>query len=366
MTAMPPRAATTLDDISLLSLVNLVLRHRRTAVWLAFGLAFGVGFTGLLAPRTWTASSAFTPQGRKAPSIVSGLAAQFGLSTGGEPAESPPFYADLIGSRTLRAALVDTTYANAPDGLPAALGVETRDPALRRDAAVNRLGGALKASVNPRTNVVRLRVTLPSARIAFEVNERVLELLNHFNLETRQSRAAAERRFIEARLADARRELRVAEDQLEQFQRRNRQWQNSPELAFQAERLNREVTMQQQIFTNLAQAYEEAKIDEVRDTPVITVVEPPEMPLRPDPRGLATRGLLALLAGLALGTLLGALGSALRGERQSTDRAAVEEFARHRTNLAWELRRPWRLLLGGRNGPRSRQHEGASSRGQDG
>jgi hypothetical protein len=39
----------------------------------------------------------------------------------------------------------------------------------------------------------------------------------------------------------------------------------------------------------LAQAYEQSKMDEVRDTPVITIIQPPETPLMPDAKGIRTR-----------------------------------------------------------------------------
>src|SRR3712207_7894583 len=49
---------------------------------------------------------------------------------------------------------------------------------------------------------------------------------------------------------------------------RNRDYRNSPELTFQQERLSREVSRVQQLYGRLSEAYEQAKIEEVRDTPV--------------------------------------------------------------------------------------------------
>ena len=70
-----------------------------------------------------------------------------------------------------------------------------------------------------------------------------------------------------------------------------------PELNFQQERLQRQVQLQQQLYTTLSQSFEQAKIEEVRDTPVITVVEPPEAPVRPDPRGLVRNAFLTIILG---------------------------------------------------------------------
>jgi len=91
--------------------------------------------------------------------------------------------------------------------------------------------------------------------------------------DTRQSQAAAERGFTEERMAEAQEELRAAENELQRFLQNNRQFQNSPELVFQHDRLQRRVAMRQQVYTSLVQSYEQARIDEVPNTPVITVVE---------------------------------------------------------------------------------------------
>ena len=59
--------------------------------------------------------------------------------------------------------------------------------------------------------------------------------------------------------------------------------------------------MRQQLYTSLAQAFEQARIEEVRDNPVITMIERPTLPLKPNGRGLLRKGPLALMAGFLLG-----------------------------------------------------------------
>jgi uncharacterized protein involved in exopolysaccharide biosynthesis len=139
------------------------------------------------------------------------------------------------------------------------------------------------------------------------VAERVLDLVHRFNLETRQSQALAERRFIEARLAETERELVASEGRLQAFLERNRRYDNSPDLRFEYERLQRQVGLRQQVYNSLSQSYEQAKIEEVRNTPVLTVVEPPVRPVEPDSRGLLPKALIGLFLGgfLAVGLVAG-------------------------------------------------------------
>ena len=155
-----------------------------------------------------------------------------------------------------------------------------------------------------RTDSTDARVMSSPVSTQPSLAERLLKGLNYFNLITRQSQAREERRFTEGRLEDARGSLRAAEDALQRFLQVNREFAESPALVFQQDRLRREVLLQQQVVTSLAQRYEENRIREVRDTPVITVLEKPTLPVLPDPRGrlllLSVGTLVALMVGAAV------------------------------------------------------------------
>jgi hypothetical protein len=58
------------------------------------------------------------------------------------------------------------------------------------------------------------------------------------------------------------------------------------------------------LYNSLATSYEQAKIEEVRDLPVITVLEPPELPIMADPRGGKRKTLLGVLIGLVAGVVI--------------------------------------------------------------
>jgi uncharacterized protein involved in exopolysaccharide biosynthesis len=293
----------------------------------------------LLGAREWSAASAFVPQSRRSGGDLSGFAAQLGVAIPGQDAtQSPAFYAQLVTSRELIGALVDSTFV--VDGrtkrLADALEIRQEDPAVRRELTIKALEELVNAVVVQKSGIVRVTTRAPSPELALQVNRRMLDLVNRFNLDTRQSQAAAERRFVERRLADVRAETRQAEDRLQGFLRNNRDIRNSPELTLQQERLARDVALRQQVFAQLAQAYEQSRIEEVRDTPVITVVESPERPALPDSRGTVAKTLLALTSGFVLGLLLALARSNTAGGR-SFD-AEWQVFRR-------DLRRPWRLLL---------------------
>src|SRR5438876_484305 len=95
--------------------------------------------------------------------------------------------------------------------------------------------------------------------------------------------ASQERRFLGERLDTARAELRRAEGALEKFLQRNRSYPNSPTLLFEHDRLQREAGLRQDVYSMLTQAYEQARMQAVRNTPSISLIDHPVPALRYDP-----------------------------------------------------------------------------------
>jgi uncharacterized protein involved in exopolysaccharide biosynthesis len=324
------------DEISLVALARLIWRERRLVVGCGIGLAILVAVLVLLWPREYTATAAFMPQSTdETLSRLSGLAAEFGVTVpNADPGDSPAFYASLLTSRDILRAVVLTSYPLSADqgdsgraSLVELYGVDGESPAIRRDKAVQRFLDDLDIETERETELIRLEVTTPWPSVSRGAAQRLLDLVSRFNLTTRQTQAGAERRFVQSRLESARGELRAAEARLQTFLQRNREFRNSPALVFENERLNREVELRQQVVTSLVQSFEQARIDEVRNTPVTTIVEPPDLPPQPDPRRLVLKTLLGLTAGLLLGTFLAAV-------RDFSRRASLSAVAPRKTHPA--------------------------------
>jgi uncharacterized protein involved in exopolysaccharide biosynthesis len=298
------------SQLRLLDIANLILslRHRFLGAVLVSG-TIGL-IAALLIGRAWQSSSSFLPKGRAASvGNLAGVAAQFGIAVpAGEAAQSPAFYADLITSRELLERIADGDYV-APAGKDTARGkladllkVGGATPELQRDAVVRKLSGMIIATPIAKTGVVRVTVTASNPTIAYEINTRLLQQVDSFNLVRRQSQAAAERRFAGERVTAARDDLKLAEERLLSFMERNRVYRNESNLAIERDRLAREVTMRQQVYTALVQSFEQARLEEVRDTPLITIIEHPAIPVIPK-----SRNLVVIVLGTALALMLLAL-----------------------------------------------------------
>jgi len=330
------------DEISLLQLSSVLLRRRRTIVGITTLVTLVALGVALPTPRLFTASTSFIPQGSTGGgnSALSGLAGQLGFQLPSQSSgESPQFYAELVTSREILGVLAEEVFRfEAPEGegvvvlegtLPELLEMEGQDtpPMMLRQAVIVWLEGEV-ASVSPDrlTGMVEVSITTPWAGLSKLLADRMLELLNEFNLQSRQTQAAAERVFVESRLSEIQDSLRAAEDRMETFLEANRLWQSSPELSFQHGRLLRQVAMQQQVYTSLAQAHEQARIAEVRNTPVITVVERPELPVRADPRGRVLKLALGIILGGMSGVFL-AFGQEYLQNARKEDREEYQEFS---------------------------------------
>jgi uncharacterized protein involved in exopolysaccharide biosynthesis len=338
------------EPLSALWVINVLLRRRRLIIGCAIVLAALLDIMVLIQPRWYTSTASFMPQAARQVANLSALASQFGLALpGGEATQSPAFYADLMQSREILGTLAAMPFAHTRDGatvtdtLVSILELREKNPARRREEAIKWLRDNLAVATNQRTGVVTFGITMKEPGLSALVAAAMLGRLNAFNLESRQSRAAAERRFAEQRLAEVKQELRDAEDRLLAFLQRNRDFGSGSELRFQQDRLQRDVNLRQQVFTTLAQSVEQARIDEVRDTPVITVVEHPEAPVRPDPRGLVKKGLLGLVLGSLLGIVVAFLSDGL-SRSQTTRRDVYDEFVSLRQEALSELKNPLRAV----------------------
>lgn len=260
-----------------------------------------VGVATLTKPRTYTATASFMPQSRRGISGAAAGLSAFGINLpSGEGAITPQFLADLVRSRGILGPVVGASYpTGSPDapGQPVPLAdlLEARgeSPSARRADAMKRLSARIVTSVTLKTGVVSLSVKTTSSAASAAIADSIIRLLSETNLRGRQTQASAERRFVERRLVEARGELRSSESTLLEFLTKNRDYQRSPQLSVDHDRLQREVGFRQQAVSTLVQAYEQARVEEVRDTPVLLIVDSPEPPPLPDSRRLLSNVFLA-------------------------------------------------------------------------
>lgn len=336
------------------TLSGALRRYRRPLV--IAPLVTSALFAGLAVAGTeHAATSSFLPQLSGSGSRLAGVAAQFGFTVGGATSgETVEFYAALLRSRELLREVARTEFRiprepGSRDTLRGTWmelnGIVAETPTARMKGAVAVLKGRVSVRTDAAAGLVTLVTTSRWPGLAEATNRRLIELLTIYNLERRRSQAATERLFTEQRLAEARGALARTESELTRFLTTNRSFQASPRLTFDAARLRRQVEMERQVVTTLAQAAEQASIDEIRDTPLITLVDQPEGSARPT-AAVLSKIVLGALVGLVLvaGVLVVREYFAAERERDAAGYAELTVLAR----AAWDDLRPWRRF--GRGG----------------
>ena len=295
--------------------------------------------------RTYTSDFSFTPQESTGGGGLSAIASDFGVNIGANASQSHDFYMNLIHTREILWRLLDENFTlETPKGRATFTLLDSIVPngpshAMRRDRATVELRKKITSRADLKTSVVTVSAKAPAAALALQLAERLITEINRFNAETRRSRAAAQRAFAELRVAEARVALRNAEDRSEAWLTRNKIFATSPELQYEKARLDRELGLRDQEYVAIMQQYQAARMEEVRNTPVITIIERPTLPVRPDPRGLVTKALLGGFLGFVTALLIGFVREAVRKSKTSHS-DALAEFAELRAEIGNELRNP--------------------------
>jgi uncharacterized protein involved in exopolysaccharide biosynthesis len=369
-----PSAERESPPLSLAGWCAATLRRWRTVLWMMLAAALVAGAAMLLVPAAYRSEASFVANagsGMKLPgslagaAALAGVAAQLGVSPGSDPSESPAFYMQLLASRELRTRLLLSRF---PDPRPKRtadsatlfeiLDIHRRDPKRAFEIALKNIGKAIAPRYDLKTNLVSFTVDAEYPELSAQVANRVIALVTRFNLEQRRSRAQEKREFTQARRAEAQAALASAEHDLRAFYEVNREWRLSPTLSFEEGRLRRQVDIASDLFLNLQREFETARINEVNDAALITVVDTAVAARRPEwPRpvvlfpaalivgalvGVALAGIAALLADWArrnpeeAGDVRGAwaqLRSELFGRRRRRANSVADSTARARTGM---------------------------------
>ncbi|GJM44555.1 MAG: hypothetical protein DHS20C21_13970 [Gemmatimonadota bacterium] len=244
----------------------------------------------LLLPKQYTAKVMLLPtdDGEQGfPSQLSGIASSFGLQFPFGSVSQSDLYPTILASDRLLGDLIDESFAPAPGETPVKLVdllVERKNLSEhehRMRALTDLRENVIRAHKDTETGVVSLQVTTHGAELSADVANRLTSRLEKYLIDTRQVEGSRNRAFLSERLDLVSGDLKSAEENLKQFREKNRRVNDSPELLLQVDRLRREVLVQEQIFLELQRQTEVAKIEEVKNTPVLRILDDAHAPIRP-------------------------------------------------------------------------------------
>ncbi len=303
------------DTISLSDILMVLAKQLKLLIIIPFVFGILTVFYVLFIAEPVYVSSAkiMSSGGGSSTSQLQGLAAQFGISVplGGE-ANPEWVYPDIIKSRTLARVLLkrkfDTEEYGSEKSLLQILTYGHEDPEVGSDTLMKigteTLFEMIEIEQDRSSSVYTLTVNAFEPQFAADLCSALIEELDKHQRKYKTEKVKETRLFIEGRIVEVQKELEEAEEALKEFRDRNRQIQQSPALLLEQQRLSRETSVLTGVFTTLKQQLEMTKIDEVKETALVQVLDPPEAPLYRDKPKRKLSVLLSLILGFGFSVVV--------------------------------------------------------------
>ena len=173
------------------------------------------------------------------------------------------------------------------------------DTAYINEKALNYLSDQIEVVENRRTGLIEVLVSLEDPQISADISNFIGEQVQAYIQKENSAHATKEKDFIENRLKIVKGELIILEEELKIFSERNRGYEESPELYMMYSRLFREVEAKKQVVITLQQQLELARIEEVKQSPILHILDQAEIPARKS----APNRLLFLIVGGIIGMI---------------------------------------------------------------
>lgn len=273
-------------DVS--ALIDAVWSKRKLIV-LIVGIAtiLSLGIS-LLLEESFLASTVILPESDKsklsAMGGLSDLASLAGINVGSE-GSLVKLYPTIIKSEAVLKVVLYKKYQTKKFSQSVNLieywEINAKTPELQFENALKSLNELLQVSMDSKTSVITMTISMPEPQLAADILNEVTIELDKFIRNKRTTSAGEQRKFVEGRLTEVKEDLTKSENTLKEFREKNRQVL-SPQLLLEQERLIRDVQINATVYTELRKQYELVKIEEVKNIPVINVMDPARAPAKKD------------------------------------------------------------------------------------
>jgi uncharacterized protein involved in exopolysaccharide biosynthesis len=262
---------------------DIIARKWRILIFVLLATVFAVAVSYLL-PNRYRAEATILPEAGSGKSSMLGgfadIAAMAGVSTN-EMKLSKLFPTILMSETVLREAIFHRyTVEGSADAqnLIEFLRIDQGSTEKDFDAAVKEMRSRLEATLDYRTDVVTVTLEMEQSQLAADVANQLLKEMDRFLRETRRTKVSEQKKWLDERLSQVRTSLERAEETLKEFRVKNRQTADSPQLLLEQERLVRQVQINSTIFIELTKQYEIARVEEIKNTPLVNLLDPARAP----------------------------------------------------------------------------------------
>ena len=314
------------DEIDLIALAKTLWLGKKTIIkTLVVFMILGL-FVALFSPKEYSASTTIVPQISNKNSRMGGLSslaaiAGFNLDMNMETSELSPYvYPQIVQSVPFQLEIMNTKYSfsdvenpvslyeyymeyykpgllsklkkytvglpfmllkaikGKTDEIPSEVESNTIQLTEDQDKIRQIIEEQLTLETNDKEGYLVLTSRFHEARLAAEVAQKGKELLQKYITDFKIEKAAEQLKFIEGRYTEKKTDFEKAQANLAAFRDRNKNV-TSAMARTEEERLQNEYSIAFEVYKQLAQQQEQARIKVKEDTPVFAVVKPVSVPI---------------------------------------------------------------------------------------
>jgi len=305
------------DEIDLLEIFKTIWQGRKLiAVITIIVSLLGLTNAMLTKPLYQATTSFYSLENQKSSgSSLGAAAAMLGMSGGSDAGIGGYKANDIIKSRKIRTALAkqlwQTDEYKSPVDLYTIWKIKGTSDADKLDKLLLRLEKSVTVAEEKKSNfissasasLVTVTVKTGDRELSKNIANKITELTNDFMQQARNKNIKESIVFIEQRLKDNKKELTEAEENLKQFKKSN-QIVVSAELQLELARLQREVTIKQEVYLTLVKQKEMSLIDVVKQSNVISVLDEAVRPEKKVSPKRAQIVVISLFMGFVLGIVI--------------------------------------------------------------
>jgi len=280
---------------------------RKPGAYFVGGVAVISIIISLLLPNYYRSTATLLPETEKSKlsslGALSDLAALAGMSVGGDVSLAK-LYPTIIKSESVLKNVIYTKYTtlefNQPVDLIQYWEIREKAPERSYEIALNYLREQLDVNLDTKTNVATISIATKEPKLSADIVNNVTAELDKFIRTKRISNASEQRKWIEARLGEVKQDLEKSENALKDFREKNRQVSGSPQLLLEQERFIREVQINSTLYTELKKQYEIVRIEEIKNIPIINVMDEARPAARKESPSRAVIVLVSVVMSMAM------------------------------------------------------------------
>ena len=270
-----PREPYIEEGVDALALLTPIVEKRRRIILGSILIALAVGGLVALTPRKYKAELSLTPVvNNKSGTALGGIAALAGATLNTGYQLTPARMVELLKSRTVLAGVgMSRINANSDQTvIDRFLGEKyTRNDEEEVEKHLERL---LQVYTNKETGTITVSVQHKDSALARVIASRIVDSASQIFVRTSRAQAQQLRIAQEGRVEAARAQLARAEERRREFNFANRAVPSFSQASLERERVNREVELAQQGYTQAATDRESAYARELEATPTVVVQDP--------------------------------------------------------------------------------------------